>query len=442
MPGMALDYFEWFDDGDWQCWKPPEGYDSVIDWAGLAQIEGARPGQPRMGVIGYYSGDPPKGIADRGGFVLSGEDPRDTKPDGKALDAYESITGYRPQGDTLAALIVDHFTLGADPVQAAGPGLIVPNYQRKLRWFFANGKVPLLEKPFAFGDDPAYDAKLLDLLKRDLTAKREQALDGQLISATTKQVDEAYHLRIADALVEKYAGTDQTAKDALWVELKPDDWGATENPLKHGTTITDNFNRGNQAGLGSSSEGWSWAAVVGTQQIVSNRAQFSATNNNTARAESDLASADHSCQCDRIDSTTTPSWVGPATVYSASATTHYLVVHRSASSPGFYKCATGSFTLLNPTITAEDAAHTYKLNSSGGNHEWFRDGVSEGTQSDSAITGNTRCGLYIARSGNIADNWSAADLAATTLNPSRLNCGGNVNWRDSAAFFPGGNVSF
>ena len=47
--------------------------------------------------------------------MLASEDVREARPNAKQFDAWEKLTGYRPQGETVLDLVWDQLTRGSDP---------------------------------------------------------------------------------------------------------------------------------------------------------------------------------------------------------------------------------------------------------------------------------------------------------------------------------------
>src|SRR5207253_2934705 len=95
------------------------------------------------------------------------------------------------------------------------------------------------------------------------------------------------------------------------------------------TTITDDFNRADGTTIGNQ---LTWTEVAGTWDTVSNQVQMTGPASDSAtysaRAESDLSSADHYAQLVYVNAgtVTTQAHLGPAARFSPSAQTHYLSV--------------------------------------------------------------------------------------------------------------------
>ena len=407
---IGIDQFLWLSGEAGGYWEAAPGCEGLIDLAGYEQIVAARPGRPRGWLIGQWK-EQPEGFVERGGIVLAGEDVRDARPDGKARDAIQSVLGYLPEGDTLKDWIVSLLTIGADPLQSAGPGLLVPTHTRRLEVWLAGSKID--DRQFDPATDP-YWPKLKNLLKRQLNALREASLDGKLIDPTTKQVNPEYHLKIADAMVEKYAGFDVRAKSDLWLDLKPVEWDAHEEPTKHATTITDNFNRSNGA-LGSSAEGWSWTNTIGNGHTISSNAALSGSNlaMKASRAEQDLSSGDHYGQV-KVTNSTTSRDPGPIVRHDSTDDTFYGLAAYS-NNENISKVVTATPTTLTSKTSTFANGDTLKISISGSTLESFINGVSIDSRTDTAID-NTRLrsGIWsrLANANTAMDDFVAADLSS------------------------------
>lgn len=180
------------------------------------------------------------------------------------------------------------------------------------------------------------------------------------------------------------------------------------------TTLTDTFDRANQSGLGTSSQGtWSWTVTVGAMEINGNLA-FPTTLSGgevAARAESNLASDNHYAQAILGSVTTLDGWCVVARYSASVADTYYLASVTNSTTLDLYKRVTGTFTQLGTasslTLVAGD---TIKLECSGSNITIYQNGVSRVAVSDTAITGNLRTGIRAANIDSDWDNFQAADL--------------------------------
>lgn len=169
------------------------------------------------------------------------------------------------------------------------------------------------------------------------------------------------------------------------------------------TTITESFNTSNGDTLGPD---LTWTEVDGDWDIVSNAAELISNFGSTtrdARAEHDLASADHYAQASILQSPS-GSHCGVCVRFSSSAETFYAGVFAGDAFGGTYTIWKVSPVSRSSLATFSEAAtHPFTLrleveDDGSGNAALtlYKDGVSKVTHTDSTspITGNTRCGIY------------------------------------------------
>jgi hypothetical protein len=179
------------------------------------------------------------------------------------------------------------------------------------------------------------------------------------------------------------------------------------------TIVTDNFNRAN------GSLGAAWTVLQGTFSIISN--QYHQTNdavNGLARYETPLSAADHYAQA--VLSTNTSETLGQGGIgglarVSSSAATCYLGVYYRSLTVAYKwlaKFIAGTRTDFFLTlITPLAVPITSKINVSGSDLTLYHNGISVGTATDSAITGNLYTGIYGFESsaGIYGDDFQASD---------------------------------
>lgn len=442
--GDWLAYPEFDDDGEavvgWHWGPPGDGTANLcgsLDLASVGQITAGKVDQPRP--VGIFAVDSfPMGTGSRY-LPITSEDPRDARPDGRLLDGWESLTGFRPQGDTVADLIWDHLTRGADAANLDGPGFLAPGSRRGVDLWLAN--TCLRSEKFVWGTDSAYTARLQDVLTRQLAVVRDRALNGECRN-TKGLADFAAHQKFADMICQKYAGCSKQKKLDFLEQIKPASW---DEPLvPHETTITDNFNRADNTDIGSGSA-YAYTDVNGSMRIISNAVHdesgSSATENRT-RVESDLSSVEMSAQISAVSvSAATARSVGPMLRFANGADTAYalrLFGNASGTTGSLvrvfraYKCVAGALTALgsgtNQTsalpvpirLTAgEGASSTLTAYYNGSNVESFTDSAIDGSA-------GARIGLYLrgVTPGSVIDDLDASDLAAAAGQPTMRRFGG------------------
>lgn len=182
--------------------------------------------------------------------------------------------------------------------------------------------------------------------------------------------------------------------------------------LPHETTFTESFNTADSNTLGPD---LTWVEVDGDWDIVSNKASAGGASHNNARAEHDLSGSDHYSQAD-----VTHAGSGDAGVlarFSSSADTSYLFIFTNAGSAYIlYKNITGSYTSLQTAGGSAPTDDTFKIEVDGSSLEGFVNSSSVISVTDTAITGNTRCGIRSFNISHTIDNFETADLisAVTT----------------------------
>jgi hypothetical protein len=181
------------------------------------------------------------------------------------------------------------------------------------------------------------------------------------------------------------------------------------------TTITDDFNRANNASLGSSAGGWSWNELSTAFTIASNRCLNPGTDLALARAESDLASADHYVEAEFY----TFDNQGICARFSASEETFYYLQLSQTPAIQLFKCVAGAFTQLGSDVPITfSAGEAYRLECNGSTITCYQAGVQRLQVTNGDISGNLRTGLRADPASTNAefDNFEAADLAvAETL---------------------------
>lgn len=214
----------------------------------------------------------------------------------------------------------------------------------------------------------------------------------ELIERCGKETDgkkKQHHRRVLDMLCERYGVDD-------WKEfVRPNRVKDIPGRLQHETSLTDDFTRADQTGLGTAAGGWSWGSVTAGINIVSNRARSTA-DNNASRAESDLSSADHYAEVDVIQSAATSRAMGARCRYASGANTAYEATSSGTSTGSFLlkRISAGTPTTLSTADRGSTTlSRTVRVTVSGSNLDCWEGGVSKTTATDTNITGNLRCGI-------------------------------------------------
>lgn len=314
-------------------------------------------------------------------------------------DAFQSLMGYRPQGDTLMAGLVDILTEGSDPSGEDGPKPLMPTTRGYLD-IHLPGHSLVYQEAFTWGHSRRTN-KIKSLLQKDFERTFNLAMEGKL-------KDREHHLRCLDYLCEKYHLSD-------WREVVPAKL-VKEIPgrKRHETIIVDDFTLADGTVIGNQ---LTWTEVNGNWTTVSNAARGGTSNNRaSARAEHDLSSADHYAQLAFISSTGVNARIAYNCVrFDPSAEIYYRSTAREdGGNANIAKMISGTATtiatLSSVTISLPDTLRT-EIN--GSTIEQFFNGVSNGAGTDTAITGNLRCGIGTNTGGSstvTVDDFEAGDL--------------------------------
>lgn len=199
-----------------------------------------------------------------------------------------------------------------------------------------------------------------------------------------------------------------------------------EAGISGGASLSDTFDTNGD--LDGSGPSWTWTEFAGTGwTVTTQRATFAGVVGDIgARADSDLASDDHSVQATLV-STTTQANLGAGVIARKDATTaktFYLWSSEAAATRwAMYRANAGSYTELAAWATAPAASDVMKLELDANDYTGYVNGTARvgPTTDGSPVTGNVRCGLrgYSDNAGNTVeiDDWSAADLTAAAGNP-------------------------
>lgn len=332
--------------------------------------------------------------------------------------AWQSAMGYTPQGATLTDLLWDQLTAGSDPSGDSGPKPLVPGTDGQLK-LYVSGHSLVKSERFEFGVHP-HTNRLRDLLRREFEEQWERTNGDD------------HCRRCLDFTCKKYRVND-------WKEFVPPRLHAhVPGRLPHATTITESFNQADSSTLGPD---LTWGEVGANWATVSNQAAKTELVDNQghyARAESDLSSDDHYSQAALYYPVAT-TYHGPACrVAGGSTVTFYSWATASEDANGYLiKFVTGTQTnLVNNAVGSRVDGTLAKIEVDGSALKGYYGGVEKSSTTDTAITGNLRCGLNQFRGSSTGafDSFEAADLAAggrTTKNTRSWPLGVNVGmgWR-------------
>lgn len=377
------------------CWRAPSGL-TCLDLRTLEQ-QSTPGGSPGFGV---FSGDVEPGkLENASDYTHLGEGSwLEVRPTGKKREAITARKGYTPAGDTLAEILLDALTFGADPSGIDGPKPLVPTGRGELELHLGQS----VKTPFTWGSP--HTAILADQLKQEFAALWAEGQAGKLRDAQQP-------LRVLDYWQKKYRAADWA--DFVPASLRPH----VPGPVPHDTTIAESFNKADSSTLGPD---LSWTELEGDWEVFSNEARVvSAAGYSTARANSDLSSSDHYCQAVMRS----VGRCAPATICRKDGTatmTFYMALYEGNSDVWqTRKRVAGTETTIgtNTGSATPSLGDVLKIHCNGSTISRYRNGVSQDSTTDTAISGNVRCGIlgyYDAGAFNSKatfDSFEAADLA-------------------------------
>jgi len=337
---------------------------------------------------------------------------RDVKTSQRLMDRIPRRERKRqPKGDDLLSLILDAVCDGSDPTGDSFAKPLMPDSGMRLCLTIGGVSHQWKTAPWNYHWD-----KIQDVERADFQRHFDDAKGGKL-------KDREQHRRVLDALCDKYnlQGTDDW-KGLVPAKIRREIPGR----LKHETTITDSFNRADAASLGTASGGFTYTRILGSAdtRIISNQAGLNSVNDSRNRAESDLSSSD------LYGKLTIVSWaasdsIGPIVRANSSAATFYMYLPRNNATltHRILKSVAGTITSLNSVDgNIPSTSQIANVTVSGSSLDGSISGTSRITVTDTAITGNLRCGFSLNSNATslLADNFEAGDISASTVTFTRL----------------------
>lgn len=385
-------------------WRSPIGCVGSIDLRPLS----AQAQAVVASGVGFFATDDLTDLGLLGPYTLLGQgDVRSLTPAAKDRSNFAAALGLATvNGTTLVECLWDVLTVQARPIGDTGPKPIIPTTARKLE-LYLGGHSLVMSKPFDLAMPEATNVKLC--LQEDYRVVQDETAKG--LTSDPK----------LDQKVLGYWGLKYGVPDPENYFIPAD--MVKVGPLAPATTLTDDFTRADQTGLGTAAGGWSWTTVAGAANIVSNQASIpSSAALYSVRAESDLSSADHYAQVD-IVTIGVVTHSGGATRFAGAATTYYQAVYFKGDGKYYVsKVVTGTETHLGTAVAITTSLpEAYKCEINGSTLKGYQAGVERRSETDTSITANTRTGIAGYReSGATLDNWSAADLAAAAATAKLL----------------------
>lgn len=415
MPHLYLAPWEWAARGSMSMWQSPGGLAvGSLDLRTLPQMSIAG-GTPEG--VGLFAYDQPQDLGAALGSFKTVEDLASatlSDNDRRSIEKLLGLNSVTVSATSVRDLLRELLTTLSDAAGLAAPRGLMPT-GRQLE-IALGGFGVLHREPFSASAHP----HVIMQAQEDYRAVRTETLEGTHA--------DGFYLRVLQALSEKYALPTAT--------FIPSDL-PVEAALPHQTTVSDNFNRADNADM-SVGASFNWTDVFGDFQITSNQAGLNTTGAarlNACRAEFDVSSADHVCSATITDLDAPGAGAqyhgGCCARFASAAETYYYATLYQAP-PGSDFGAMGKMVAGVNTALGTDSAITWAATdtvacqASGSSISRAYNGTTQTTATDTGITTGTRGGLSGYNSGvslsSKADDWSVADLAAAaaTIRRARL----------------------
>ena len=379
-----------------QAWEPPLGTVGLLDFGKYEDY--ATPGSASRLTrpMGFFATTRPLPV----GYALLGVgDCRDLHSAQRMRDVFEAELGYRPSGDTLAALCTDTLMAG-DPTGQERWKPLMP--QADLAMTVVLGQHGMIDG-YQFKWGRGYTQQVQTVIQHEIASLYSSVELGIMLLASLQ--------RVLDMLMQKYGVDD-------WHVFVPEKlWRHIPGPSPHWTSLTDNFNRADSTSLGTGGEGWSWTETLGDLKILTNR--LAADSAGWCRAESDLSGSDMNVQSD-FDLTTFEH-ASLHVRYASAADTTYRV--RTTANIGdytadMYKRVTGTDTLLGTaTFSPPGSGRAHKEDVTGSLVTYYSATTTDQRiqVTDTGIAGNVRAGAGCS-TGAVTweDNWQSGESVAAS----------------------------
>lgn len=395
---MSLGRFELRDEpGIGHCWCPPSGVTALIDLVPPQQ-------DPDPDVnFGLMLSDSPLNSSVCHHSFGSG-DVREIAADGMAYDAWESVTGIRPQAGlaTIANLLTDHLTFRSDPVGGDSTKPLTAGLNRHLE-INLGGQV--------------WSHQITGIT--DLFAEPTMRVEAEGLATIFKEQGETQYRLAMGALRKKY--DTRPIKDLI-VFLKLD--GRDDLPLMDELTPqtikTENWNSGTFPAMNNT-----WSSIAGSWSSPSS-GLCRATNAGNSRLLLSYSFGGSDFRSTFVMKTTT----GPGIISrsDATVTTYYLgIANATAGTRLIYKAISGTQTLLSTAAQSWAINDIPGINPVGSTIILLRNGTAATTITDTAVTSGTYAALY--NSGNGQSDFGQVivdDLVSATNRRRRVICCGGI----------------
>lgn len=288
---------------------------------------------------------------------------------------------------TLREALWETLTIQADPTGEDRCKPIVPTTQREFELWL--GGTRIFSRRFAA--DREEWTPVIDMLKRQYRAIRQQCLDGELPAE--------HYRKVCGYWVRKYR--------LHYREFQPSDL-PDEEDVPPTTTVSDNFDRANE-----SLDVGNWTEDVGPWSVTTNQCRCGGTGGGTrdvAHYLTNLSSDDHYVQAKHVTATggygVLARFVDLNDFYFST-----FDVTGSSALQAIWKDVAGTETTIASTTIAIASSSICKLQVNGSSLEIFDDGASVVSGTDTTHSGQLLTGLTMSSvTDRDWDDFEAADL--------------------------------
>ncbi|MCC7484560.1 MAG: hypothetical protein IT529_06180 [Burkholderiales bacterium] len=393
-------------------WSPPDGVLAAIDMRPIpAQASEASVPGP---AVGLFATPDAIGLGADYRLIGSGGALADIVPPERDRAVLASAFGVRRvDGTTLAEWMYSALTVHADPTGETAVRPLMPTRRGMLEACGVRRRFRL-DLPEAL--------PVIATLQAEYRALRQAARDGQLGAvrrgggAARFEPDPEFHRRVLDGWGEKFGLANP--QDVCIPSDLP-----RETRLPHATTITESFNKSNSTTLGPD---LTWAELENNLEVYSSQCrQVNTFVTASARADSDLSSSDHYAQIDTVNQAAYNGMSSGVIARKDSTSTATYYLYRLYYSDGTtfalqaFKVISGTATqlgsnyVLGASISNPD---TVRVQCDGSTISGQHNGTERHSVTDTAISGNTRCGVRLSDHAinTAVDDFEAGDLAAAS----------------------------
>lgn len=397
---VALNYYlgppEWITDGATPHYRAPVGTVGMVDLR--SNVKAGTQGVQTD--CFFLAVDPASPLSTTSHALLGSGDMRDIRSTGQMRSAWLARTGVAATGDTIADLLWSTLTDAADPTGLAACKPLMPGRDGEAE-LYVGGHSLVRREPFDWPRGGRWVSHVRDVIRSDIRAVFDAEQRGE--------IPEGHHRRMLTDLGRKFRGAD-------WREFYPP--GIPQQPpLPHATTKTETWPT-NSTTLSSGQDN-AWTEVDNDLEVTSGTlSAVTLGSHAVARMDFDFGAADHYAQTQRSADIGSPSstwvWAVGCRKDSTGTLTYYYADTGSGGTWRTFKRVAGTFTGIGSNTTAANAVNdVLKLDVNGSSVQRFKNGASQNTATDTAITGNVRvvASMFASSATNkpTQDNFEASD---------------------------------